>query len=110
MLGYLQRDGRIYVANKDVEIVSFAISISVIEYQTLVLRDEMDAAAELLADIPEDQMNKIARFLEGQGHKELALEVATDAEHRFDLALGLGQLEIALEIAREADVELGGVC
>jgi len=33
------------------------------------------------------------------------LEVATDPEHRFDLALSLGELEIALEIARTADVE-----
>ena len=105
VLGYLQRDGRIYIANKDVAIQSFALSISVVEYQTLVLRGEMDAAAELLNDIPDDQKNKIARFLEGQGHKELALEVATDPEHRFDLALSLGNLPVALDIARSANVE-----
>ncbi len=35
----------------------------------------------------------------------MALEVATDPEHRFDLALALNNLPIALEIAREADVE-----
>ena len=65
----------------------------------------MEAAAELLAEIPDDQKSKIARFLEGQGFKEMALEVATDSEHRFDLALSLGNLPIALEIAKEADVE-----
>lgn len=65
----------------------------------------MDTAAQLLEDIADDQKNKIARFLEGQGYKDLALEVATDPEHRFDLALGLGNLPIALEIAREAGVE-----
>jgi coatomer subunit beta' len=105
VLGYLPRDGRVYVANKDVTVQSFALSLSVVEYQTLVLRGEMDAAAELLTDIPDDQKNKIARFLEGQGQKEMALEVATDPEHRFDLALSLGNLPIALEIARTADVE-----
>ena len=105
MLGYLPRDGRVYIANKDVAVQSFALSLSVVEYQTLVLRDEMEAAAELLVDVPEDQKNKIARFLEGQGHKEMALEVATDPEHRFDLALALGNLPIALEITRSADVE-----
>ncbi|RAL58979.1 hypothetical protein DID88_009270 [Monilinia fructigena] len=73
--------------------------------KTLVLRDDMDTAAEVLATIPGDQLNKIARFLEGQGHKELALEVATDSEHKFELALALGHLPIALELAREADVE-----
>jgi coatomer subunit beta' len=65
----------------------------------------MESAAELLPSIPADQLNKIARFLEGQGHKELALEVATDPEHKFELALALGQLPIALELAKEADVE-----
>ena len=105
MLGYLPRDSRIYVANKDVSVQSFALSLSVVEYQTLVLRGEMEAASELLVDIPDDQKNKIARFLEGQGLKELALEVATDPEHRFDLALALGNLPIALEIARSANVE-----
>ena len=105
VLGYLPRDGRIYLADKDVNVSSFALSLPVVEYQTLVLRGDMDTAAELLVTIPGDQKNKIARFLEGQGYKELALQVATDSEHKFDLAISLGQLDIALEIARETDVE-----
>lgn len=105
VLGYIQRDSRIYIADKDVNVTSFALSLPVLEYQTLVLREDMETAAELLPTIPADQMNKIARFLEGQGHKELALEVATDPEHKFELSLALNQLETALELAREADVD-----
>lgn len=105
ILGYIQRDSRVYLADKDVTVTSFALSLPVLEYQTLVLREDMETAAELLPSIPQDQLNKIARFLEGQGYKELALEVATDPEHKFDLALALSQLDIALELAREADVE-----
>lgn len=105
MLGYLPRDGRIYVCDKDVAVTSFALSLGVIEYQTLVLRGDLDAANEMLPDISEDQKNKIARFLEGQGYKDQALEIATDSEHRFELALGLSQLQIALQLAREADIE-----
>lgn len=105
VLGYIQRDSRIYLADRDVNVTSFALSLPVLEYQTLVLREDMETAAELLPTIPEDQLNKIARFLEGQGHKELALEVASDPEHKFELALALNQLEIALDLAKEADVE-----
>jgi len=105
VLGYIQRDSRIYLADKDVNVTSFALSLSVLEYQTLVLRGDMETAEELLPTIPTDQLNKIARFLEGQGHKELALSIATDPEHKFDLALALGQLPIALELARTADAE-----
>ena len=85
--------------------VSFALSLAVVEYQTLVLRGDLEAAEEVLPNVPKDQNNKIARFLEGQGHKELALKVATDPEHRFDLALALGDLQQATEIAREQDTE-----
>jgi coatomer subunit beta' len=104
-LGYIQRDSRIYLADKDVNVTSFAMSLPVLEYQTLVLREDLETAAELLPTIPADQMNKIARFLEGQGHKELALEVASDPEHKFELSLALNQLDIALDLAREADVD-----
>jgi coatomer subunit beta' len=105
VMGYLPRDGRVYLADRDVGITSYALSLAVVEYQTLVLRGDLDAANQMLPDINEDQKNKIARFLEGQGYKEQALEVATDPEHRFDLALSLDQLQIALELARTADVE-----
>ena len=105
VLGYIQRDSRIYLADKDVNVTSFALSLPVLEYETLVLRGDMETAEELLPTIPQDQMNKIARFLEGQGQKELALQVATDPEHRFDLALALNHLDIALELAEQADAE-----
>jgi coatomer subunit beta' len=105
VLGYLPRDSRIYVCDKDVNVISFALSLAVVEYQTLVLRGDLEAAEELLPSVPKDQNNKIARFLEGQGYKELALQVATDPEHRFDLALSLGDLEQAVGIAREQDTE-----
>lgn len=34
--------------------------------------------------------------------KELALEVSTDADHKFDLAIQLDDLEAALTLARQA--------
>jgi coatomer subunit beta' len=78
LLGYIQRDSRIYLCDKDVNVTSFSLSLSVVEYQTLVLRDDMESASELLPSIPAD---------------------------KFELALALGHLPIALELAREADVE-----
>ena len=103
ILGYLPRDGRLYLTNRDFQVISFALSLSVVEYQTLVLRGDLEGAQSLLPDIPQDQINKIARFLEGQGYKEEALDVATDPEHRFELALSLNNLAVALEIAKEVD-------
>ena len=44
----------------------------------------------------------MARFLEGQDLKAEALEMTTDASHRFDLAVELGRLDIATELAQSA--------
>lgn len=40
-------------------------------------------------------MSSVARFLESRGMIEDALEVATDPDYRFELAIQLGKLEIA---------------
>ena len=41
--------------------------------------------------------------------KELALKIATDPDHKFDLALQLDDLDTALEIVR-AESEVKGMC
>lgn len=108
LLSYLPNRGKgiAYLADKDVNIVAYSISLSMVEYQTLILRGDMESAESVLEGIEEhDQLNKIARFLEGQGEKQLALDITKDQEHRFDLALALGNLPVALEIARDTDVE-----
>ncbi|KAF9355983.1 hypothetical protein BGX26_005876 [Mortierella sp. AD094] len=105
LLGYIPRDNRLYLVDKDVNVISYAISLSVIEYQTAVLRGDMETAATLLPRVPHEQLNKIARFLEAQEHKDLALEVSTDKDHKFDLAIQLGKLDLAVTIAREDESE-----
>ena len=53
----------------------------------------------------QDQMNSVARFLDARGRTQDALEVATDPDYRFELAVQLGKLDTALEIAEAADSE-----
>ena len=108
LLSYLPNKGKgmAYLTDKDINIVSYSISLSIVEYQTLVLRGDMELAASVLEGIEDDdQLNKIARFLEGQGEKQMALEITKDQEHRFELALALNDLSIALEIAKKTDIE-----
>ncbi|CAG8532370.1 11890_t:CDS:10 [Rhizophagus irregularis] len=105
LLGYIPKDNRIYLADKDVNVYSYALSLTVIEYQTAILRNDLETAEQLLPTVPAEQRNRIARFLESQDLKELALEVSTDIEHKFELAVQLNKLDVAVEIAREADTE-----
>lgn len=102
LLGYIPQHNRIYVCDKDVNIYAYSLSLSVIEYQTAILRGDTETADGLLPTIPSDQRNKIARFLEAQDMKELALEVSTDIDQKFDLALSLDDLDKALSITQES--------
>ncbi|KAL7424314.1 Coatomer subunit beta' [Cryptotrichosporon argae] len=102
ILGYLPAHNRVYVADKDMNVYSYALSLTVVEYQTAVLRGDLDEAARILPTVPADQRNRIARFLEAQDLKELALQVSTDPDHKFDLAVSLNDLETALALVRAA--------
>jgi len=99
ILGYLGTTGRVYLCDKDVTVVSFALNQAVLEYQTAVMREDLEAADSLLEQVPTDQRTRVAHFLEKQGFKEQALVVSVDTEHRFELAVGLGRLDVAKEMA-----------
>jgi coatomer subunit beta' len=58
---------RVFLADKDIKIYSYSLALSVVEYQTAVLREDMQAAEEILPTVPKDQLNKVARFLEQRG-------------------------------------------
>lgn len=62
-------------------------------------------AGKTLLLLMQDQMNSVARFLDARGRPQDALEVATDPDYRFELAVQLGKLDTALEIAEGADSE-----
>merc|ERR1712166_434415 len=96
LLGYIPKENRLYLIDKENSIVSFTLLLSVVEFQTAVLRDELEEAmTEYLPDIPQDHRNRLARFLESQGHMEEALALARDVDHKFDLAVALGNLDVA---------------
>ncbi|XP_062096556.1 coatomer subunit beta'-3-like [Humulus lupulus] len=69
------------------------------------MRGDLDHANQILPTIPPEHHNSVAHFLESRGMLEDALEVATDPDYKFDLAIQLGRLEIAKEIATKAQSE-----
>ena len=55
------------VRAQDLNVVSYYLPVSVLEYQTAILREDFETAERILPKIPADQRSKIARFLEAQG-------------------------------------------
>eukprot|EP01120_Amphizonella_sp_Union-15-10_P010882 TRINITY_DN4513_c0_g1_i3.p1 TRINITY_DN4513_c0_g1~~TRINITY_DN4513_c0_g1_i3.p1 ORF type:complete len:753 (+),score=136.29 TRINITY_DN4513_c0_g1_i3:78-2261(+) len=106
MLGYLPRFNRIFLIDKSHNVVSYTLHLAIINYQTAILRNDFEAAKNILPKIPQTSRSKIAHFLESQGHLQLALEVSQDLDHRFELAVKLNNLRVAYEIAKESSSEL----
>lgn len=67
LVGYIPAHNRVYVADKDLNLYGFTLSLAYVEYQTAILRGDLDAAAEILPTVPTELRNKVARFLEVQG-------------------------------------------
>ena len=105
ILGYLAKEDRVYVVDKSLNITSYRILLSVLEYQTAVMRGDFDSANELLPSIPESEYTTVARFLESQGFKEEAMAVTADPDHKFDLALELGHIDVAHTLMEETAEE-----
>ncbi|KAL7114171.1 hypothetical protein ACP275_04G103600 [Erythranthe tilingii] len=105
LLGYLAGQSRVYLIDKEFNVIGYTLLLSLIEYKTLVMRGDLERANEVLPSIPKEHLNSVAHFLESRGMIEDALEVATDPDYRFELAIQLGKLDIAKEIATVAQSE-----
>ena len=105
VLGYLAKEDRVFLIDKTLNVISYKVMLAVLQYQTAVMRGDFDAANELLPSIPESEYTKVARFLESQGFKEEALAVTQDPDHKFDLSLELGQVDMAHQILLETPEE-----
>lgn len=105
LLGYVTNANRLFLMDKQRQIYTYQLLVSVLAYQTAIVRQDFKAAEDYLDDIPVEQHNKIARFLENYGLKEMALNVTNDPEHKFELAMSCHQLEMARDIVVESESE-----
>lgn len=101
LLGYLTKENRVYLMDKAHNMYSYTLLLSTLIYQTAIVRRDFDAARKALSAVPASELNKLARFLEGQDLKEMALGVSQDPEHRFELAMSCKKLALARGILQE---------
>ncbi|KRY16903.1 Coatomer subunit beta' [Trichinella patagoniensis] len=104
ILGYLPQENRLFLSDKDLNVVSYQLVLSVLEYQTAVMRHDFELADQLLQNIPKEHLTRVAKFLERQGFLKQALAVSQEPEHRFELALKVNNLNVAYDIALASEV------
>lgn len=105
ILGYIPKDNRVYLGDKELNVVSYSLLLSVLEYQTAVMRRDFETADKVLPTVPREQRTRVAHFLEKQGFRPQAMAVTCDPEHKFELALQLGDLKVAYQLAKESEAE-----
>jgi len=103
LLGFAPKEDRVFLIDKAYNVVSYRLLLSVLNYQTAVVRQDFTTANAILPSIPKSEHAPVARFLESQGFKEEALQVSTDPDHRFELALDLKNLEIAHTVLNQLE-------
>lgn len=74
LLGYIPKDDRLYLGDKELNIVSYSLLVSVLEYQTAVMRRDFGMADKVLPTIPKEQRTRVAHFLEKQVRKYSGIE------------------------------------
>ena len=47
LLGYIPKDNRLYLGDKELNIISFSLQQSVLEYQTAIMRKDFDSADQV---------------------------------------------------------------
>ena len=77
LLGYIPKDNRLYLGDKELNIVSYSLLLSVLEYQTAVMRRDFDTADKVLPTIPRDQRSRVAHFLEKQVNIDVIREIGS---------------------------------
>lgn len=95
MIGYLPKEDKVYLMDRSRNVFAYPALLAVLQYQTAVVRRDFETANTILPAIPETEHSSVARFLEAQGYKDVALQVSRDQDHKFDLALELGKLDEA---------------
>lgn len=89
--------------DKTLNIVSYSLLLSLVNYQSAILNEDVHGAQQFFKDIPVTFHSKLAKFLEANNQKDLAFEITPDKDHKFDLALQLNKIEDASSIADEQE-------
>ncbi|KAF8791380.1 Coatomer subunit beta' like protein [Argiope bruennichi] len=103
LLGYIPKDSRLYLGDKELNIVSYSLLLSVLEYQTAVMRGDFETAHSVLPSVPWEQRTRVAHFLEKQASFKISQLVVSMTRSKFDLGpFSVGDLALHFDLAKDA--------
>ncbi|KAJ0961511.1 hypothetical protein J5N97_002015 [Dioscorea zingiberensis] len=129
LLGYLASQSRVYLIDKEFNVMGYTLLLSLIEYKTLVMRGDLDRASEVLLTIPKNIIIVSLTSLSLVACKRmlwkatdltinliwpysLTIAIEVQSESRWkqlgELAMSAGKLEMAEECLSQA-MDLSGL-
>ena len=102
LLGYLESTNKIYLINKNFQLISYSFPYSFIKYQLAIVEKNFDEAEKILPKIPENFLENIIKFLEKFDLNELSYKITKNPNQKFSLAIKLKKLNEAYEIAQKS--------
>ena len=62
ILGYIPKDNKLYLSDKDMNVVGYSLLLSVLEYQTAVMREDFDTAKQVRAHSQRRNLHRLQRL------------------------------------------------
>ena len=98
IIGYLPRENLIVLADQQRNIIGSTLSSSLLQFEASVAEgDDPDPSL-----VPDLLRTRTAKFLKQIGKLELALTVAVEPSMKFDIAIEVGDLDIAKSCAKDS--------
>ena len=102
LLGYLESTNKIYLMNKNFQLISYSFPYNFIKYQMAILEKDYPTAEKLLSKIPESFNESVIKFLEKFELYDLCYKITKNLNQKFSLAIKLKKLSEAYEIAKNS--------
>ena len=100
LLGYLESTNKLYLMNKNFQLISYSFPYNFIKYQMAILEKDFSSAEKLLKNIPESFNESVIKFLEKFELYDLCYKITKNPNQKFSLAIKLKKLSEAYDIAK----------
>ncbi len=99
--GYLPSSNKIFLMNKNFQLITYTFPLSFVNYQTAILKKDFINAEKILSTIPEEYFERVTNFLEKFELYELCYKICQNPNQKFSLAIKLKKLNDARMLALE---------
>lgn len=101
LLGYLASSNKIYLMNKNFNMITYTFPLSFVNYQMAIIKKKFEIAEKLFSTIPGEYLDRVTNFLEKFEYHELSYKICQNPDQKFLLAIKLKKLNDSRKLVAE---------